>query len=76
MISRRIIRKLVRDREDWPQSDQLSRNIIYCSSEIPRLVVEVPKKRIWQQETNDELEKDQKIALNLARMQQARNESF
>jgi len=72
MISRRIIRKLVRDREDWPLSELLSRNIIYCSVEIPKLVVDMPKRRIWQQEENEDLDRDQKVALSLARMQQVK----
>ena len=69
LISRRIIRKLVRDREDWPNSEPLSRNIIYSPIEIPKLLTEMPKKAIWHQGDED-LDKDKAIALNLAGMQQ------
>jgi len=79
-ISRRIIRKIVRDRQDCSFTEELANNIIYCSPEIPKLLLQAPDTGIWNDpkppqnlednnNTNND-DDDEKIALYLGRLQQ------
>lgn len=65
-----MIRKIVRDFEDTPYSEDLSRNIIYSSTEIPKILLDAPKNLIWNQAEYPDIDQDQRIAVYLGRMQQ------
>ena len=69
-ISRRIVRKIVRDRQDCSFTEELANNIIYCPIEIPRLLLQAPNTGVWNDPEIQNLEDDEKIALYLGRMQQ------
>jgi hypothetical protein len=69
-ISRRVIRHLIREVENQTgQSDTLSKNIIYCSCEIPKLVTRADKKFSWNK-GEIQFTDDQKVNISLARLQQ------
>jgi hypothetical protein len=68
-ISRRIIRLLIREIENQNNlNDNLSKSIIYCSCEIPKLTLNVEPKFIWNKDSK--LTEEQKINISLGRLQQ------